>query len=287
MGWLRFRRYNARMTVTYSSQSIAVFCAHAHLQARAAELAAGLNLPVATETSKWDMLLVFESIDTIPGYRLALQQFGADAPGPVDVDFVGGKVGHRRRTAEGRKQPLARAAGLKHGAHPSMLDATGGLGRDAFVLATLGCSVLVVERSPIVAALLHNGLERAHADAATAPIAERMTLVNADARTYLHTLSGAHQPDVIYLDPMYPQRDKSALVKKEMRVLRALLGDDQDAAELLATACRYAQHRVVVKRPGRAPCLGGIKPSMSIENENTRFDVYLTKAACASAALDP
>ena len=270
-----------RMTVTYSSQNIAVFCAHADWQARAAELAAGLNLPVTTDTSKWDMLLVFEPIDTPPGYRLALQQFGADAPGPVDVDFVGGKVGHRRRTAEGRKQPLARAAGLKHGAHPSVLDATGGLGRDAFVLATLGCGVQVLERSPIVAALLHNGLERARADAATAPIAARMTLVNADARVYLHTLSGTHRPDVIYLDPMYPPRDKSALVKKEMRILRALLGDDQDAAELLVTARDYAKHRVVVKRPARAPWLGDLQPGMSIENENTRYDVYLTKVIAA------
>ncbi len=260
-------RYNAHMT----APRIAVFRSHA----RAAELAADLDLPITAESTNWDLLLILESIDTAPGYRLALQQVGADAPGPVYVDFVGGRVGYRRRASEGRKQPLARAVGLKHGAHPSVLDATGGLGRDAFVLATLGCCVQVVERSPIVAALLHNGLTRARADAVTVSITERMTLANADARSYLHTLSDAHRPDVVYLDPMYPQRDKSALVKKEMRVLRMLLGDDQDAEELLAAARHCARHRVVVKRPRGAAPLGDVKPTMHIENENTRFDVYL------------
>ena len=254
---------------------LAVFSPHPHLHMPTTELAAGLSLPVATEASEWDMLLILEPIDTPPGYRLVLQQIGANAPGPVYVDFVGGSAGHRRRAAEGRKQPLARAAGLKHGALPFVIDATGGLGRDAFVLATLGCRVDVLERSPIIAALLQNGLTRARADAATAPIAERMTVVNADARTYLPTLSDIHRPDVIYLDPMYPQRDKSALVKKEMRVLRALLGDDPDAAELPAAAQCCAQHRVVIKRPRRAPPLSSMQPSMCFENETTRFDVYL------------
>ena len=241
------------------------------------ELATKLRLPITSNATEWDLLLVMEPTAVAPGYFLALQQIGADAPGPVYVDFVGGKVGHRRRTAEGRKQPLARAVGLKHAANPTVIDATGGLGRDAFVLATLGCRVQLLERSLIVAALLDNGLMRAHSDAATLPIAERMTVLNADARAYLCTLSDAQWPDVVYLDPMYPQREKSALVKKEMRVLRALLGDDHDSAELLAAARHCARQRVVVKRPRRAPWLDDLKPSMSIENENTRFDVYLTR----------
>ncbi|MBI3774221.1 MAG: class I SAM-dependent methyltransferase [Gammaproteobacteria bacterium] len=264
------------MTTPHSPPRIAVFCADPHLQDQTAELAARLGLPIASGSTGWGMLLTLETTGSAPGYIVMLQQLGVDAPGPIYVDFVGGKAGHRRRAAEGRKQPLARAAGLKHGTNPVVLDATGGLGRDAFVLATLGCSVQILERSPIVAALLHNGLQRAHADAATAPIMERMTLVNADARAYLPALSGMQRPDVIYLDPMYPHRDKSALVKKEMRVLRALLGDDDDAADLLPIARHAAKHRVVVKRPGRAPSLGGAQPSMRIENENTRFDVYLS-----------
>ena len=264
------------MTAPHSPPRIAVFSADTHLRDQTAAIATDLGLPVTTDVVIWDMLLLLEPADSAPGYRLALQQLGVDAPGPVYVDFVGGKVGHRRRAAEGRKQPLARAVGLKHGANPWVLDATGGLGRDAFVLATLGCNVQILERSPIVAALLRNGLQRARADAATAPIVERMMLINADARAYLLTVRDTQRPDVVYLDPMYPHRDKSALVKKEMRVLRALLGDDDDAADLLPAARPAANKRVVVKRPGRAPPLSDTTPSMSIANENTRFDVYLS-----------
>ncbi len=264
------------MTAPHTPPRIAVLCSHTHMQVHTKELATALGMPMTNDSSGWDLCLILAAADCAPGYRLALQQLGTGAPGPVYVDFVGGKVGHRRRMAEGRKQPLARAVGLKHGANPSVLDATGGLGRDAFVLATLGCNVQILERSPIVAALLHNGLERARADIATSAIIKRLRLVNTDALGYLNTLSNTQRPEVIYLDPMYPHRDKSALVKKEMRVLRALLGDDDDAADLLPAACGCAQHRVVVKRPRRAPPLGDTKPSMTIENENTRFDVYLT-----------
>lgn len=227
------------------------------------------------EPQDGDVWLVLEPVPESPGHRLELALQGADAPGPVSVDFVGGRVGHRRRTGEGRKQPLARAVGLKHGANPSVVDATGGLGRDAFVLATLGCDMRIVERSPLVAALLHNGLHRARSDVATANIVARMQLIEGDARNYLAGLPAAEHPDVIYLDPMYPERRKSALVKKEMRVLRALTHGDPDAAELLDVARTTARLRVVVKRPRVAEPLRN-DVSMSIVSENTRFDVYVT-----------
>lgn len=262
------------MTTPHTVQRIAVLSTHAHLHTQAAQLAASLALAVAGNDREWDLLLVLEPNNSAPGYQLQLQQLGVDSPGPVCVDFVGGSVGHRRRSGEGRKQPLARAVGLKHGANPSVLDATGGLGRDAFVLATLGCSLHVLERSPIIAALLQNGLERARADADTALIAARITLDCADARTRLQTLEQAQLPEVIYLDPMYPHREKSALVKKEMRVFRALLGDDSDAPELLRIAMQCARQRVVVKRPRSAPPLAGIAPAFVIAGANTRYDVY-------------
>ncbi len=211
-----------------------------------------------------------------PGYRVELQQLGPDAPGPIVVDFVGGAVGHRRRVGEGRKQPLARAVGLKHGATPTVLDATAGLGRDAFVLATLGCTLTLIERNPIIAALLENGLQRARANAETAPVVARMALQCTDARSYLESLNDSAQPDVIYLDPMYPHRTKTAAVKKEMRALQTLLGEDGDADLLLKLALRCAQHRVVVKRPRSADNLGSQAPHHCIVSPNTRFDVYLT-----------
>ncbi len=210
--------------------------------------------------------------------HLALCQQGPDAPGPVFVDFVGGAVGHRRRFGGGRGQPLAKAVGLKGSASPQVVDATAGLGRDAFVLASLGCAVTLVERSPVVAALLADGLARGAHDAEVAPIMARMRLVNADAAEYLQRLQGDERPDVVYLDPMYPHREKSALVKKEMRAFRELVGEDPDADRLLPAALAAARQRVVVKRPDYAEPLAGPKPTLAIPTKNHRFDVYVMKA---------
>ena len=152
---------------------------------------------------------------------------------------------------------------------------TAGLGRDAFVLASLGCAVTLVERSPVVHALLHDGLERARCcdDAAVREIVSRMRLVHADSREWLALQGRAF--DVIYLDPMFPERRKSALVRKEMRIFQELVGEDQDAAALLEPTRAHCRSRVVVKRPSRAPFLGGCSPSWSVNGKSTRFDIYL------------
>jgi 16S rRNA (guanine1516-N2)-methyltransferase len=235
-------------------------------------LARSLGLPVADPDSRdYDLLLVQGR------ERLELRQTGKGAPGPVHVDFVSGKSAHRRRFGGGRGQPLARAVGLKQGRTPSVIDATAGLGRDAFVLASLGCEVRMVERSPVIAALLRDGLERGAKDGESAPVVARMSLVNTDGVEFLSSLQEADRPDVVYLDPMYPHREKSSLVKKEMRLFRQLVGDDLDAPALLDAARQVALNRVVVKRPAKAPEVGGQKPSMAIRSPNTRYDVYITQ----------
>lgn len=199
--------------------------------------------------------------------------------GAVSVDFVGGAAGHRRRFGGGRGQPIAKAVGLKGGATPSVVDATGGLGRDAFVLASLGCRVTLVERSPVVAALLEDGLHRAADDVEIGPwIGERLQLVHADALDWMAALPGETFPEVVYLDPMFPHRPGSALVKKEMRLLQQLLGGDEDADALLPAALRIAKKRVVVKRPDYAPVLAEREPTMCIESKKNRFDVYVKAA---------
>lgn len=202
--------------------------------------------------------------------------FGADQC--IYVDFLAGRAAHRRRFGGGRNQPLARAIGLKGGANPTVVDATAGLGRDAFVLACLGCTVDLVERSPVVAALLRDGLSRAAQDLEIGPmIKHRLHLVPNDGRSYLRNLPADQRPAVVYLDPMYPHRRKSALVKKEMRILRSVIGDDEDAPELLAAALAVARQRVVVKRPRSAPVLKGPEPTFQILAPNTRFDIYRTQ----------
>ena len=208
---------------------------------------------------------------------LQLACIGPDAPGPVRVDFVGGAAAHRRQFGGGSGQMIARAVGILPGVRPVVLDATAGLGRDACVLAGLGCDVTLIERHPLIAALLEDGLRRARDDADTAPIAARLYLREGDAVAQMQDWHG-EAPQVVYLDPMFPHRDKSALVKKEMRVFRPLVGDDDDAPALLATALSLASHRVVVKRPRKAPALGGIAPGYALEGKSSRFDIYPKRA---------
>ena len=201
---------------------------------------------------------------------------GAHAPGPIRVDFVEGPVAHRRLFGGGAGQMIAKAVGIQPGVRPVVLDATAGLGRDAFVLAELGCSLTLIERNPLIAALLEDGLLRASLDDEVGRVVERMRLVFGNAIDLLGVWA-SEPPQVIYLDPMFPHRDKSALVKKEMRLFRPLAGDDDDAPALLEAALELATHRVVVKRPRKAPAIAGEKPGYVLEGKSSRFDIYPKK----------
>jgi 16S rRNA (guanine1516-N2)-methyltransferase len=196
---------------------------------------------------------------------------------PLLIDFAAGTNNHRRLFGGGRGQPLARAVGIRGSHNPDVLDLTGGLGRDAFVLATLGCQVTLTERQPVIASLLNDALCRAHASgtAELKAITGRMSLVYSEAENYLNGIDQPYLPETIYMDPMYPHRDKSALVKKEMRIFRLLAGDDEDAAALLPLARQKAVKRVVVKRPKKGELLGNMKPDYQIDSPNTRYDIYL------------
>ena len=214
--------------------------------------------------------------------RLELRKVDEPKLGAIFVDLVGGAVGHRSKFGGGKGQAIAKAAVLNKGATPTILDGTAGLGRDAFVLASLGCKVQMVERHPVVAALLDDGLQRAQQDPDIGGwVSERMKLIHASSHDALDKLSddpNFEQPDVVYLDPMYPHpenKKKSALVKKEMRVFQSLVGADLDADALLAPAMKLASKRVVVKRPDYAAWLDEQKPSMAIETKKNRFDVYV------------
>lgn len=195
--------------------------------------------------------------------------------GAVWVDFVGGALAHRRKFGGGRGQPVAKAVGIKGDYLPRILDCTAGQGRDAFVLATLGCRVTLLERSPVAFLLLQDGLRRAQEDAEIAPIAARMQLNLADARQWLENPPHDAVFDVVYLDPMFPEPDKRAKSKKEMAAFQTLIGGDVDADALLAPARKLALKRVIVKRPRHAPWLAMEKPNFVFEGESTRFDGYL------------
>ncbi|WP_370547133.1 16S rRNA (guanine(1516)-N(2))-methyltransferase RsmJ [Edwardsiella tarda] len=205
--------------------------------------------------------------------RLELRKLDEPKLGAIFVDFVGGTMAHRRRFGGGRGEAVAKAVGIKGGYLPDVVDATAGLGRDAFVLAALGCRVRMLERHPVVAALLDDGLQRGYADAEIGPwLRERLTLLHASSIEALATLTP--RPEVVYLDPMFPHRQKSALVKKEMRVFQALVGADDDADALLAPARQLATKRVVVKRPDYAPPLAGVATPNATLTKSHRFDLY-------------
>lgn len=194
---------------------------------------------------------------------------------PVMADFADPALLHRLRQPGMRRQDLARATGAHEHRGLTIIDATAGWGRDAAILAALGCQVLMVERQPLVAALLEDALQRARCSAhrEVLDLVSRLWLRATDAAALLREWSGV-APDVVLLDPMFPERSGSAAVRKEMVLFHALVGADEDAPALLEAALAVAVHRVVVKRPRRAPALAGAKPSYVIEGRSTRFDIY-------------
>jgi 16S rRNA (guanine1516-N2)-methyltransferase len=252
---------------------IQLICEHEPRQQQLLDLASRWGL-TACQSSEFALVLTEE--------RLELRKLDEPKLGAIFVDLAGGAVAHRRKFGGGKGQAIAKAAGLNKGATPTVLDGTAGLGRDAFVLASLGCKVQMVERHPVVAALLDDGLARAKQDEEIGEwVSERMSLLHASSLEALDSLADDSQferPDVVYLDPMYPHpenKKKSALVKKEMRVFQSLVGADTDADGLLEPALKLATKRVVVKRPDYANWLDEKKPTMAIETKKNRFDVYV------------
>ena len=182
---------------------------------------------------------------------LWLQQQALEQVSPVRVDFASPGLQHRRRS--GQNELLGRAVGVKGGERPSVLDATAGLGRDAYVLADLGCAVTLIERSDVLALMLQQALDRASISAISSVqlAASRMRLQLGDSRDYKPT-----QETVIYLDPMFTDRRSSAAVKKDLSVLQALHGNvDNEDEQLLAWAMAQPVRRVVVKRSIKSPPL--------------------------------
>lgn len=184
------------------------------------------------------------------------------------------------------KQPLLKAVGVHKGDvyRPRIVDATAGLGEDAWLLACFGCRVTAIERHPVIFALLEDGLARmmpTHQQPAS-----RLSIMHANAQAVLHQWAAAasadvdagddeDRPQVVYLDPMFPPGRKTA-ERKPLRILRQLAGDDTDSETLLALACRVAGRRVVVKRPRHAaPLAGNRAPSLTFAGKSVRYDVYL------------
>lgn len=279
------------MTKPSQSSLTGVFSVEPHSQQKRDELAQQLQLPIIDIPPKdlgpGQFILAIEADQSI-----SLHFTGRGVPSPIRVDFLEGPAAHRRQFGGGKGQLIAKAVGIKHRFRPHVLDLTAGLGQDGFVLATLGCQVTLVERVDAIFHLLNDGLVRARqsSDLDVRAIIEKITLVHQHSLEYLR-LAGDQKDsertseetiaDVIYLDPMFPERDKKAKVKKGMAAFHSIVGDDSDAGDLLALALNKARYRVVIKRPRKAVSLAKQYPSLSLpeaglvlEGKSSRYDIY-------------
>lgn len=254
---------NDLVTVSFESKA---------LEPAATQFAQNLGLNLTTMETAATPFILYYTQDYV---ELIDQQ----ANTAIHVDFVSGALAHRRKYGGGKGQAIAKAIGMKNYKLPlTVLDVTAGLAKDAFVLACLGCSVTMIERNVIVAELVSSALKLAENSEEFQDILDQgFNLIQTDAIDYLSELTT--KPDVIYMDPMYPERKKSASVKKNMQMLQKLIGHDDDKsndeAELFNMALSKANKRVVVKRPKGAPTLTDKAPTMSIESKITRYDVYV------------
>ncbi|OGT53993.1 MAG: hypothetical protein A3E84_02010 [Gammaproteobacteria bacterium RIFCSPHIGHO2_12_FULL_42_13] len=253
--------------------TIAIFAPDSADIDKATVVAKQLNLPYRELNQAYDFLLLVTS------EYIGIQPCHAQiTTKPLHVDFLSAKLQYRQHQASLRKEALARAIGMKPGNNPYIVDATAGLARDSFILASLGFEITLLERSPILHLLVMDAIQRSATDSMIATITHRLHLVHTDAITWLLEKKSSNQsPQIIYLDPMFPERRKTAEVKKEMRILQDLLGEDNDANQLLITALTCATQRVVVKRPRLAPPLAGHTPAFQLVGKSARFDIYITR----------
>lgn len=224
---------------------------------------AGFNSEAEELASRYGFLLTTE--DTVPRLNLSrqgLELFTAKFK-PLILDFTASNLQKRVQQSQGLLKACKPSKNLQ------VIDATAGLGRDAFILASSGADVLMLERNPVLAALLADAIGRFENISETSG---SFAVMHVDAKDYLTKLPAENYPDVIYIDPMHPERKKSALVKKEMQILQEVIGPDQDANALLATAITVAKQRVVMKWPQKSSPL--LTPKYSINGTTVRFDVY-------------
>jgi 16S rRNA (guanine1516-N2)-methyltransferase len=221
---------------------------------QAEQLARRLNLPINNDAN--ELLLI-----TNEGLCLKISPFL-----PIHADFS--RATWQKRRDAGKKQGLIKACKPTNGLR--IIDATAGWGRDAAILASFGAEVLMLERNPYMAALLEDALERRDESSKKTL---NLEVLNIDAQAYLLTMKKEDVPDIIYIDPMHPTRQNTALVKKDLQMLQQMIGADEDALELITLAQSRAKKKVVVKWPQSLPSL--LKPCSSINGKTVRFDIYI------------
>jgi len=175
------------------------------------------------------------------------------------------------------KELLVRAARVRGVEKPVAVDATAGLGEDSLLLAAAGFSVVLYERDAVIAALLEDALARALDDSRLVDVASRMTLVKGDSAKLLASMDIS--PDVVFLDPMFPERRRKAATNKKLQLFQRLERPCDNETELLQAAMATYPRKVVVKRPLKGPYLAGVKPSSSLMGKVVRYDIVVPRTS--------
>lgn len=250
-----------------AAPAIMVACGNDARRAEADALAARLGAPLVDRAESGTLHL------RVTGEGLALARDGME----LRPDFA--ELLPRIKQGVIQREMLVKAARVKGVDRPRAVDATAGLGEDGFLLAASGFDVTLCEADPVIAALLADALERAAHNPALAPVVARMHLVEGDSRVTLMGLGETPDtcPDVVYLDPMFPGRTKSAAVKKKFQLIHGLERptDPLDEDDLLRAALAARPRKIVIKRPIKGPHLAGVKPSHSIAGKAVRYDCII------------
>lgn len=195
--------------------------------------------------------------------------------GSLKIDFIHDRANYLRPIPRGKNELIAKAIGIAKG-NLDIVDATAGLGKDTILLARLGCQVRATERSNLIFPLLAEAHKQAMLSPSPPEWIQQISFIHQEASVYLRRLGADSRPQVVYMDPMYPEQKKSALPRKEMQIFRSLITEPQNELELFQAAWEVATERVVVKRPVAAPPLAE-NVSHSYLGKSVRYDMYVKR----------
>ena len=220
---------------------------------------------------------LFELNNKLEGKGLALSQgdsglFLTDGKLEIMADFR--EMLPRLKQSNLQREMLVKAARIKGQEMPQLLvDATAGFGDDSLILAAAGFQVRMYEYDEVIAALLQDAMERARDISELKDAVSRMELICGDSVEGMKNLD--YKPDIVLLDPMFPARQKSALIKKKFQLIQQLESPCTTEEDLLEAAIMAAPKRIVIKRPLKGPFLADKKPSYSLEGKAIRYDCFV------------
>jgi 16S rRNA (guanine1516-N2)-methyltransferase len=215
----------------------------------------------------------YHLFNTASGYQLTDP---SNRRHPLTIDFNSAALQYRQAKG-GKRELLLKAVAVQP--DRCVIDCTAGLGVDSWLMAAAGCTVILLERSPVLALMLDDALRRSRQNPEIAAVAERMTLVATDAAVWLANVPKTVPAtvDTVYIDQMFPHQKKSAAVKGGMQVLQRFLGADGSVTDLLQAALATHCRRVVVKRPLTGGESEGLVPDYRLTAKASRFDIYLAQ----------